>query len=120
MISGRASHCEINSFEDLPIHVVNQVVTLQHRLCHIDVGCEKSIQSVANHADAELRHPGNINVQTGIRPRQEIHHPLGNVHSLVSHPLQVCIDFDAGYDETQVNRHGLLHGEEIDGHFVNI
>src|SRR5207302_11081396 len=92
----------------------------QHGLGHINVGRKKSIQRIADHADAELRHAGNIDVQSGIRPGQEIHNPLSDVDRLIAHAFQVSVDFDAGDDEAQVDSHRLLHGEQVNGHFIHI
>jgi len=97
-----------------------KIVTLKHRLRHLNIGGEECIQSVMNHADGELRHPRNIHVKPRIRTRRQVHHAFCDVYSLVAHALQIGIYFDAGYNKAQINRHGLLHGQQVDGHFIHI
>src|ERR1041385_78340 len=118
--AGGFAHRRIHGFKNLPVHVVHQVVALQHRLRQVDVGGQEGVERVADHADAHLRHAWNVDVQPGIGAHDQIHNALGDVHRLVAHALQVGIDLDARNDKTQVDGHGLLHGQQVNRHLVHV
>jgi len=46
----------------------------------------------------------------GLRPL-----PLGD-----SDALEVGVDFDHGQDEAKIDGHGLFHGEEVEGHLIDL
>ena len=49
-----------------------------------------------------------------------VHDALGDVDRLVADALQVGIDLGDGENEAQIDRHGLLHGEQVEGQFVDL
>ena len=53
------------------------------------------------------------------RKLHHVHHTLGNVDRLIAHALQIRIDFSDGQDETQVDRHGLLHRKQVERSLVD-
>ena len=44
----------------------------------------------------------------------------GYVGGLVSDALEVAVDLDDGEDEAEIDGHGLLLGEEVVGHLVDV
>ena len=49
-----------------------------------------------------------------------VHHALGDVHCLVADAFEIGIDLDHRENEAQVHGHGLLHGEQVEGSFVDL
>ncbi len=49
----------------------------------------------------------------------QVHDPFGDVHRLVAYALQVGVNLGNGENKAQVDRHGLLHGEQIERQFVD-
>ncbi len=47
-------------------------------------------------------------------------HADGDVDGLVADALEVGVDADDREDEAQVDGHGLLHGEQVEGHLVDL
>ncbi len=56
----------------------------------------------------------------GLGQVHHVHHALGDVHRLVAYALQIGIDLGDGENEAQVDRHGLLHGEKVESHLVDL
>ena len=55
----------------------------------------------------------------GGRKLDHVHHALGDVDCLIADALQIGIDLGDGKNEAQVDRHGLLHGEQIERGLVD-
>ena len=62
----------------------------------------------------------DIQRKIGFRQLDHIHHAFGNVHRLVAHAFQIRIDLGHGKNEPQIDCHGLLHGQQIERHLVNL
>src|SRR5215472_6669795 len=120
VVAGRLAHACVHGLEDLPVHVVDQIVALEHGLRHVDIGSEEGVQGISHHADAELGHARYVNVKRRVGTCRQVHHALRDIHGLIAYALEVGIDLDAGDDETQVHCHGLLHGQEIDGKLIHV
>ena len=54
-----------------------------------------------------------------LRLADQVEHALRDVDRLVAHALQVGIDLEHRQDEAQIDRHGLLHGEQVERQFVD-
>src|SRR5262249_13033728 len=67
MVAVGLAHTVVHGFEDLPVHVVDQVVALEHGLGHFHVGGQKGVEGVTHHADAELGHARDIDVEDRVR-----------------------------------------------------
>src|SRR5260370_31344325 len=111
-------HGEAGGFEDLAVHVVDEVVALKHGVGEIGVRGQERVQSVAHHLDRQRSHAGNVDVEWRFGIVHHVHHALDDVHRLVPDALQVGIDLDAGDDEAQVDGHGLLHGQKINRELI--
>ena len=62
----------------------------------------------------------DVDRQCDLGLADQIEHPLRDVDRLVAYALQVGIDLDDGHDEAQVDRHGLLHGEQIERQLIDL
>jgi hypothetical protein len=78
------------------------------------------LQGRADHAPGKLAHGRKIHRQID---RLELQHLLGaahNAHRLVADPLQVAVDLDDRQDEAQIDGHGLLLGQQLIGHLIQL
>ena len=55
-----------------------------------------------------------------LRQLDHVHDALGDVDCLIAYALEVGIDLGDGQDEAQIDRHGLLHGQQVEGQFVDL
>src|SRR5262249_17150990 len=76
-------------------------------------------QPVGDHWKGEGSNAGDVHVKRRLRIIDHIHDALHDVHRLISHSLQVGINLDAGDDEAEINRHRLLHGEQVYREFID-
>src|SRR5581483_3155977 len=99
---------------------VDQIISLENGAGFFDVTGDKGLQSVVHHGDGQIRHAGNIDLEAGAVLICKIDYAFSDVYSLVTHTLQVSIDLDAGDNQAQVDGHRLLHGQQVDGEFVDL
>ena len=62
---------------------------------------------------------GNIDRQIHFRLADQVEHSLRDIDGLVAHALQVGIDLQHREDEAQIDRHGLLHGQQVQRQLVD-
>ena len=55
-----------------------------------------------------------------LRLADQVEHALRDVDCLIAYALQVGIDLEHRQDEAKVDRHGLLHGEQVERQFVDL
>ncbi len=64
-------------------------------------------------------HAGNIDRQFDCGLADQVEHALRDVDRLVAYAFQVGIDLDHRQDEAQIDRHGLLHGQQVERQFID-
>ena len=105
---------------DGAVEVVDLVVEFEDRLGQLGVGFEQRLDGAAHH-DADLfAHVGDVDRKRDGREVAQAFGALGDVVCLVADALEVAVDFDDGEDEAEVDGHGLLLGEEVVGHLVDV
>src|SRR5579863_2427570 len=105
--------------ESVVAHAVDHAVHFEHGLRQFDFTFNKRFQRAANHGADRGAHAGDVNRQLRRRKLDHIHHALGDVYRLVAHAFEIGINLGHGKNESQVDGHGLLHGQQIECGFVN-
>ncbi len=71
-------------------------------------------------AEAERGQLGDVDGEVDVGEGSHLADADGDVDGLVAYALEVGVDADDGEDEAEVDGHGLLHGEEVEGHLVDL
>src|SRR5579871_113623 len=104
----------------MTVHVVDLVVHGKDGFGEAGIGFEEGLDCAADH-DADLfAHVGDVDGEGYLRLSGDCLGALGNIGCLVANALEVSVDLDDGEDEAKVDGHGLLFGEEVIGHLVNV
>ncbi len=45
---------------------------------------------------------------------------IADAHCLIANPFEIGIDLDHRENKAQIDRHGLFHGQQIEGHLVDL
>src|SRR5579871_4796304 len=106
--------------ESVIAHAVDDVIHLKHRLRELDFAFNERFQSATNHSADGSTHAADVDRQVGGGKFDHIHDTLGDVDGLVAYAFEIGVDLGHRQNEAQVNRHGLLHGEQIERFFVDL
>jgi len=107
-------------FVGCSIQVVHRIIHRQHRAGQFGICLDEGLQALANHLRGERCHARNVHRQLHGRHLLHVANSLADAFGRVAHAFQVGIDLNHGDNESQVDRHGLLHGEQIERQFVDL
>ena len=102
------------------VHLVDLIVHFEDRAGEIGVGFDEGLEGFAHHGGGERGKLGDVDGEIDIGEGSHLTDADGDVDGLVSDTLEVGVDADDGEDEAQVDGHGLLHGEEVESHLVDL
>ena len=106
--------------EGCVVHLIDLVIEQEDRVRELGVGFDEGVEGFANHSGGKRRELGDIDGQVDVGKGPHLADADGDVDGLIANALEVGVDADDGEDEAEVNGHGLLHGEEIEGHLVDL
>ena len=84
------------------------------------IGFDEGLERLAHHRGGERGQLGDVDGKVDVGEGAHLANADGDVDGLVADALEVGVDADDGEDEAQVDGHGLLHGEKIEGHLVDL
>src|SRR5579862_7666607 len=105
--------------EGLVFHAVYYVVHFEDGLGKFSFAFDERLERAAHHGGNRGSHARDIHGKVGFRQIHHVHYTLGDVDRLIAHPLQIGIDLGDRENEAQIDRHGLLHSEQIERHLVD-
>ena len=80
----------------------------------------EGLQALAHHLGGQRGHPRNVDGQIDGGHLLHVAHAVADALGGVAHALQVGVDLDDAEDEAQVDGHGLLHGEQVEGGLIDL
>jgi hypothetical protein len=105
--------------EGVVFHAIDNVIHFEDGLCEFGFAFDERFESPANHGADRRAHTGDIDGKFNGGKFDHIHHAFGDVDGLIADALKVGIDFRNSEDETEIDGHRLLHGEKVEGGFVD-
>ena len=102
------------------VHLVDLVVEQEDGVGELGVGFDEGLQGLAHHGGGERRELGNVDGKIDVGEGAHLADADGDVDGLVAYALEVGVDADDREDEAQVDGHGLLHGEQVERHLVDL
>jgi hypothetical protein len=107
-------------YKSIIAHAIDDIVHLEDGLCEFNFSLNEGLQGAPNHRTDRSSHACNVNRQIGRRKIDHIHDALGDVDGLIADALQIGIDLGDRQDKAEIDRHWLLHGQEVEGFFVDL
>jgi hypothetical protein len=105
--------------ECVVFHAIDDVIHFEDRLGQFNLAFDERFKRSPNHGADRSTHASNVNGQVSGGKIYHIHHPFGDVDRLIANALKIGINLGDSKDETQIDSHGLLHGEQVKGSLVN-
>lgn len=102
------------------IHTVYRIIHAENRLGHFRVCLDKGLERTAHHVRGKRSHAGNVDGKIGDGHGLHGADSVADAFGGVAYALEVGVDLDDGEDEAEVNGHGLLHGEDVEGRLVDL
>jgi hypothetical protein len=102
------------------VHRVHGVVHGEHGAGHVGVGLNERLQAAAHHVGGESRHAEDVDGKIGHGHLVHVADAVADAFGCVADALQVGVDLDDTQDETEIDSHGLLHGEQVEGGLVDV
>ena len=78
------------------------------------------MQCLANHCRGQEGQLGDIDWKVDVRKGPHLADTNSDIDGLVADALEVRVNPDDGEDEPQVDGHGLLHREEVQGQLIDL
>ena len=76
-----------------------------------------ALRTIAERQGGEF---GDVDGEIDIREGAHLAHANGDVDGLVTDALKVGVDADDREDEAEIDGHRLFHGEEVEGHLIDL
>ena len=102
------------------VHLIHLVVEMEDRLSEFGVGFDEGLERLAHHCGGQGGKLGDVDGQLDVSEGPHLADADGDVDGLVAYALEIGVDANDGEDEAQVDGHGLLHREEVEGHLVDL
>src|SRR5215469_9955551 len=106
--------------ESVVAHAIDDVIHFEHSLRELDLALNERFQSAPHHGAHRGSHPADVDGQISRRQFYHVHHALGDVDRLIAHAFQIRIDLCNRQNESQIDGHRLLHGEQIKRFLVDL
>jgi hypothetical protein len=100
------------------VHLVNLIVEQKDGLCEFGIGFDEGLKGFADHRGGERCKLRNVDRKVDIGEGTHFADANCNVDGLVAYALEVSVDADDRETKAQVDGHGLLHGEKVEGQLV--
>ena len=101
------------------IELVDGIIHGEHGFGEMGVGFDEGLERFAHHGCGEGGHLGCVDGEISDGECFELTHAVADGGGGIADTLEVSVDLDDGEDEAEVDGHGLLHGEKVEGHLVN-
>ena len=102
------------------VHLVDLVVEGEDGAGEVGVGLDEGLEGFADHGGGERGEARDVDGEVDVGEGAHLLDAHGDVDGLVADAFEVGVDADNGEDEAEVDSHGLLHGEEVEGHLVDL
>ena len=102
------------------VHLIDLVVEGEDGVGEVCVGLDEGLHGLAHHRGRERGELGDVDGKIDVGEGTHLTNADGDVDGLISDALKIGIDADDGEDEPEVDGHGLLHGEEVESHLVDL
>ncbi len=102
------------------VHLVDLIVEQEDGLGEFGVGFDEGLQRFAHHRRGERGELGDVDGKIDVGEGAHLADADGDVDGLVADALEIGVDADDREDEAKVDGHGLLHGEEVERHLVDL
>jgi hypothetical protein len=105
--------------EGFVFHAVDHVIHFKDGLGEFSFAFDERFERTPDHGGDGCGHARDIDRKIGFRQLDHIHDTLSDVYGLISDSLEVGVDLGDGEDEAQIDSHGLLHGEKVEGELID-
>jgi hypothetical protein len=105
--------------EGIVAHAVNHVIHFEDSLGKFHFAFDEGFEGAPNHRAHGCTHATDIDRKIGSRKLHHVHDTLGNINGLIADTFEVGIDLGNRKDEAKVHSHGLLHGKQVEGGFID-
>ena len=102
------------------VHVVDGIVHAEDVPGHLGVGFDERLKRPADHIGGQGGHARDVDGEIGDLHRAHGADTIADTLGGVAYSLQVGVDLDDGENEAEIDGHGLLHGEQVEGGLVDI